>query len=516
VASTITQYSNLINVNYPVPGEDNDSQGFRSNFANIQSALSRAEKEITDIQVNAVNLNETNDFGNNVIKRASLQNSSQVVANIGNVNLFVNVDYSLGSYQTFNVDSGTHTFTITNWPESGQCGAIRLEITPNSPEDVSINFGGNVTILSKTPVPITYNQQSAIIWELWSPDNGTTIYAHELGLPNTTVTGTSIVAYDNVKIGDNKYTVRSDTSATVVTTGNFIQEVGLVPHITTATIVEYGCSNDVSSSTTTTGFTVDNIGDIKPGAIFWFNSVPETFTVESVSGNQITTQVFDRASLSSDPAGTSIRFVSTRYIQPTVIHTTTVNPGSAGGDKYDLKGHVFMNDDKLWLAHKDYQSGTNQWIKVPLLNPSTNGNVFESVNTFQQVTIFQQSIQLPRYTTIELATAPADVGTFAFDTTTERLVYYASGAWSSASKLPTYTSSQLATLPTSDGDVALDTTIKRPMYYADGVWSSMSKLPTYTSSQLAALPASNGDIALNTTLGLPVFYYNGAWVQFNV
>lgn len=417
MASTITQYSNLINVNFPVPGEDNDSQGFRSNFANIQSALSRAEKEITDVQVNAVNLNETNDFGNNVIKRASLQNSSQVVANIGNVSLFVNVDYSLGSYQTFNVDPGTHTFTITNWPESGQCGSIRLEITPNSPEGVSINFGGNVTILSKTSVPITYNQQSAIVWELWSPDNGINIYAHELGLPNTTVTGTSIVAYDNVKIGDNKYTVRSDTSATVVTTGNFIQEVGLVPHVTTATVVEYGCSNDISSSTTATGFTVNDIGDVKPGAIFWFNSLPQTFTVTSVEGNTITTQVFNRASLTSDPIGTSIRFVSTRYNQPTVLHTTSVNPASATGGKYDLKGQLFMNSDKLWLAHRDHLSGTSQWLKIPLLNPSTNGNVFESVN------FFEKPIVLARYTTETLSSAPVYDGALIFNTSINRPMY---------------------------------------------------------------------------------------------
>lgn len=472
MASTITQYSNLINVNFPVPGADNDSQGFRSNFANIQSALSRAGKEISDIQISAVNLNETNDFGNNVIKRAALQNSSQVVANIGNVSLVVSVDYSLGSYQTFSVDPGTHTFTVINWPESGQCGTIRLEITPTSTDPVSINFGGDTTVLSKASLPVTYNQQTAIVWELWSPDNGTTIYAHELGLPNVEVTGTSIIAYETLGIGENRYSVDSTTSATMVKVGNFCQDIALLPCDVTATLVEYGCSNEVSAATTTTNFTVDNAFGIKPGATFWFNSLATKFTVESVDGNTIYTQTFDRASLTSDPVGTDIRFISLRYNQPVVLNLTTSQPTVITGSKYDLKGQTFVNSSTMWVAYNDHASGTNQWLKVAT---QPGANTFETINTFNSATLFQQSIRLPRYTTAELATAPVDTGAFAFNTSTNR-----------------------------------------PVYYANGAWSGVSKLPTYTSAELALLSASDGDVALDTTLGLPVFYYSGAWIQFNV
>ena len=420
MASTITQYSNLINVNYPVPGEDNDSQGFRSNFANIQSALSRAEKEITDIQVNAVNLNETNDFGNNVIKRVSLQNSSQVVANIGNVSLFVNVDYSLGSYQTFTVDPGTHTFTITNWPESGQCGAIRLQITPTSTDPVSINFGGNNVVLSKASLPVTYNQQTAVVWELWSPDNGVTIYAHELGLPSVEVTATSIIAYDTLGIGENRYSVKSSTSATVVKTGNFAQEIALVPNEVTASIEEYGCSNTVSSETTTNNFTVNNAFGIKPGAIFWFNSIATKFTVENVIGNTIYTQTFDRASLVSDPEDTVIKFISLRYNQPTVLNLAPVEPTSIAGNKYDLKGQAYVGPDKMWVAYADHETGTNQWLKVAT-QPGVN--LFESIN------YFEKPISLANYTTEALDLESASNGFLAFNSTIGRPVYYYDGEW---------------------------------------------------------------------------------------
>ena len=51
MASTITNYSSAINVQFPVAGMDNDSQGFRTNFSKIQSALTVASEEITSLQL---------------------------------------------------------------------------------------------------------------------------------------------------------------------------------------------------------------------------------------------------------------------------------------------------------------------------------------------------------------------------------------------------------------------------------------------------------------------------------
>jgi len=55
VASTITNYSEAININFPIPGVDNDSQGFRTNFAKVQSALAVASTEISDLQLTTSN-----------------------------------------------------------------------------------------------------------------------------------------------------------------------------------------------------------------------------------------------------------------------------------------------------------------------------------------------------------------------------------------------------------------------------------------------------------------------------
>lgn len=183
MASTVTEITNFINTNFPVPGVDNDSQGFRTNFANIQQGFARAANEITNLQVNSVRLDTTNDFGYNVIKKASLQATSAVVNEVGTVAPGnISVDYSLGNYQTYTITSGTYSLSFVNWPDDGQCGTIRLEITPNTTNTTSLTFTGPVVFLDTaiTTSTISYNQTRPIVWELFTPDNGTKILAYQL------------------------------------------------------------------------------------------------------------------------------------------------------------------------------------------------------------------------------------------------------------------------------------------------------------------------------------------------
>jgi hypothetical protein len=50
MASTVTNLINTIDTGFPVAGQNNDSQGFRSNFSIIQSALLNTEAEIESLQ----------------------------------------------------------------------------------------------------------------------------------------------------------------------------------------------------------------------------------------------------------------------------------------------------------------------------------------------------------------------------------------------------------------------------------------------------------------------------------
>jgi hypothetical protein len=181
VPSTITNFSNQINVNFPVAGEDNDSQGFRSNFSRIQNAFTSAAKELTELQTNSVKLNAQNDFGGSVIRRASFQSCSEETNDAGFFNgttSSITVNYDEGTYQQFSVDPANYVFTVDKWPDEsqGRVGTIRLEITPTSTSTTTIDFGGgDITLLATTwSLPLTYNQTTPIVWELInSPATGT-------------------------------------------------------------------------------------------------------------------------------------------------------------------------------------------------------------------------------------------------------------------------------------------------------------------------------------------------------
>ena len=65
MASTITNFSSVIDAQFPVPGQDNDTQGFRNNFSNIRDSLGAAAAEITDLQVTNIGIiNSLNNFVN--------------------------------------------------------------------------------------------------------------------------------------------------------------------------------------------------------------------------------------------------------------------------------------------------------------------------------------------------------------------------------------------------------------------------------------------------------------------
>lgn len=62
MASTVTTYSNLIDVKFPVPGTNNNQKQFRDNFSNIANSIRIAATELSNIRTNGVFLTETNTF----------------------------------------------------------------------------------------------------------------------------------------------------------------------------------------------------------------------------------------------------------------------------------------------------------------------------------------------------------------------------------------------------------------------------------------------------------------------
>jgi hypothetical protein len=106
-----------INENFPVAGQDNDSQGFRDNFARIKTALGTAQTEITYLNSNAVDKTINNDMGNNTLSNVILKNSGiRSNTDLSSAATTSVITYSEYQYVKYSLGNTTNTFQIDNWP----------------------------------------------------------------------------------------------------------------------------------------------------------------------------------------------------------------------------------------------------------------------------------------------------------------------------------------------------------------------------------------------------------------
>jgi len=143
--------TNSINVNYPVPGVNNNSQGFRDNFASIVTNLNTAGTEITDLQNKVVvkqaltGTTLNNDMANTLISNASVRSFRSTTYNLGNALAgTVLVDTSLGDVQYGAVASNT-TFNFGSWAPAGTQANVQLNISVSNSLAV-ITFSGNIVV----------------------------------------------------------------------------------------------------------------------------------------------------------------------------------------------------------------------------------------------------------------------------------------------------------------------------------------------------------------------------------
>ena len=186
MASTITNISKLIDNNFPKPGEGISSvETFQSNFQKIQESFTILSKELGEAVKQNVNLADTNDFGGNIIKRASLQDISYKVNDIGKIsNGITNLNFREGVYQKVEVESGYYTFNVTNWSEDRIFNKLRLEVKNVSTTTSStcyINFSGFSTFLGTLTGRTILSNQSAIFYDIWTASSGNKIYIKPLG-----------------------------------------------------------------------------------------------------------------------------------------------------------------------------------------------------------------------------------------------------------------------------------------------------------------------------------------------
>ncbi len=181
-----------INENFPVAGEDNDTQVFRDNFDTIKTSLRYAKEELEVLQdsaTGAARLNAANDFNLNEITNAKFVANQDKVFNAGNWNVATcQVDYLNGNYQIFRFGTagGAVSMDFVNLPVNTVTpgvGKITLELyTDGTSQTLSFAVTGSLSYKRNGFTTITLNSGTdRRILEVWR--HGTDIiFINNVGL----------------------------------------------------------------------------------------------------------------------------------------------------------------------------------------------------------------------------------------------------------------------------------------------------------------------------------------------
>lgn len=141
-----------IDVNFPTPGVNNNSQGFRDNFSAIKNNLTTAGNEITDLQRKAVvksaliDVPLNNDMANTLISNALVQNFRATTYNLGdNLSGDITIDVTAGDVQYGNL-TGNLNLSFSKWAPAGTQSNVQLILNiANTSANYTIGFPNNVT-----------------------------------------------------------------------------------------------------------------------------------------------------------------------------------------------------------------------------------------------------------------------------------------------------------------------------------------------------------------------------------
>jgi len=182
---------NSIDGAYPVAGQYNNSQGFRTNFTNTSTNFQYAADEITDLQNNAVlksalvGTTLNNNMNGSILSNAQLRQMTNTVVPLGTVSGTVTANFALGSYQTLTTN-GTVSLGFSNFPAAGVAASIVVQITVSSVAHhlqllpaVSINSAGIQGYNPSTNVMI-FAATGVYTFEFTTSNGGTSITINEI------------------------------------------------------------------------------------------------------------------------------------------------------------------------------------------------------------------------------------------------------------------------------------------------------------------------------------------------
>jgi hypothetical protein len=181
-----------INENFPVAGQDNDTQVFRDNFDTIKNNFREAKTEIEDLQNNSARTDATSDFNYNIVSTVTLQDAVLLKRDYGAaiVAATQEVSFKQALYHIIkfgaNCAIGLVDFPVTEVDVLGfgGCGKITLELYGDgTARTLTFTPTGSTVFKKSSGFPGTLTVTSAtnpVIIEVWQHD-ANTIFLNYLG-----------------------------------------------------------------------------------------------------------------------------------------------------------------------------------------------------------------------------------------------------------------------------------------------------------------------------------------------
>lgn len=153
-----------INVNYPVAGVDNNSQGFRDNFSAIANQFTTAASEITALQNNAVVSNSTNNLNGNTQQNLNLLQVTEQAYQFssGLEPGSTDLNWLNGSYQhaVTTSSNGTRLFSFSNFGVAGKVSRMAVEVLMAATGTNYIKWPSSVRIPLEYGISVIVNTSS--------------------------------------------------------------------------------------------------------------------------------------------------------------------------------------------------------------------------------------------------------------------------------------------------------------------------------------------------------------------
>lgn len=186
---------NNIDGTYPIAGQDNDSQGFRTNFTNIKNNFIYSKSELEDLQGKVVlkaalsgNALDNNMSGA-VFRSAEVRDLRETKVDMGTISGTATLDHTVAPFYALST-SGAVSVDFSGFPAAGRIGRIRLEVTVNNLSDTivlpaTVTYG-LVGLRGFDGVDtIEFDSLGTFIFEFVTDDGGTSVHIIDLSRTRT-------------------------------------------------------------------------------------------------------------------------------------------------------------------------------------------------------------------------------------------------------------------------------------------------------------------------------------------